>query len=263
MDPIAGIIALADHVAPAALVYARIGGIFVAAPILSGPMVPMQIKALLTLAITIAVLPALGPEMATGVPGPLYPLVLLQELGIGLAIGFCFSLFLEAVRFAGDLLGRTAGFAAAEYFNPDAGTMEGPLGSLFYTTMVLVFFAIDGHLEIIAALARSYAMVPPGAGELGPHFAEAVSTGISRVYEIALTIALPIEGAILAIVIAEGVVARAVPQINILQMTFAIKILTTMSLIIVGIPAIIAFMGLILGMAHYFTFSFLVALGGG
>ena len=64
---------------------------------------------------------------------------MIREIGTGLIIGFCFGLFMEAVRFAGDLIGRTAGFAAAEFFNPDAGTMEGPWDILLPRHRLVVF----------------------------------------------------------------------------------------------------------------------------
>ena len=63
-------------------------------------------------------MPSLDPSLREGIPGPLYALAVIRELGTGFAIGFCFGLFMEAVRFAGDLIGRTAGFAAAEFLIP-------------------------------------------------------------------------------------------------------------------------------------------------
>ncbi|TVR43619.1 MAG: type III secretion protein [Planctomycetota bacterium] len=262
MDPIEGIIGLADYVAPASLVFARIGAIFVTAPILGGGQVPFQVKALITLALTIAIMPSLGPEFQQGIPGPFYPLALVKEVVTGLAIGFCFGLFLEAARFAGDLVGRTAGFAAAEFFNPDAGTMEGPLGALFFTTIALLFFVLNMHLALIAIFAQSFVFIPIGGLALGPHFGEVVHQGLQQTYIIALTIALPLEAAVLAITVSEGVIARAVPQINILHITFAVKILTTMALITVAMPAVITFMGVILNMAQQFTFAFIGVAGG-
>lgn len=263
MDPIAGIIALADMVAPGALVFARIGAIFISAPILSGGQIPMQVRAMLTLALTILMMPALDPQITTGIPGPLYPLAMIKEVGTGLAIGFCFALFLESMRFAGDLVGRTAGLAAAEMFNPDAGTSEGPLGAIFYITISLLFFLVDGHLALISGLAQSFTYIPLGGLTLGPHWGEVALAGVNHLYILGLTVALPIEGALLAIVVCEGVIARAVPQINILHITFAVKIMTTMALVTVGMPGIIYFMAVVLAAAQDFTYAFMMAAGGG
>ena len=261
MDFMPWLVSLADHVAPGALVFTRFSAIFIAAPILGGGQIPFQVKALISLALTIAVMPSLEPSLREGIPGPLYVLAILRELGTGLAIGFCFGLFMEAVRFAGDLIGRTAGFAAAEFFNPDAGTMEGPLGSLFYITVALLFFAIDAHLTLIAMLSQSFVIIPLGGLTIGPHWGEVVSSGLTMIFEIALSISLPIEGAVLAITVAEGVIARAVPQINILAITFAVKILTVIALLAIGIPAIIMFMGFVLALAQDFAFGFIQASG--
>ena len=58
------------------------------------------------------------------------------------------------------------------------------------------------------------------------------------IFEIALSISLPIEGAVLAITVAEGVIARAVPQINIFAITFG-KNFTVIAILAIGIPAIV------------------------
>ena len=261
MDVMPWLVSMAGYAAPGALVFARFSAIFIAAPIIGGGQMPFQVKALISLALTVAVMPSLDPVLREGIPGPLYPLALIRELGTGLIIGFLFGLFMEAVRFAGDLIGRTAGFAAAEFFNPDAGTMEGPLGTFFWLSIALLFFAIDAHLTLIAMITQSFYIIPLGGLTVGPQYAEVVSTGLTTIFEIALTISIPIEGAVLAITVAEGVIARAVPQINILAITFAVKILTVIALLVIAIPAIVMFMGFVLALAQDFTYGFIQATG--
>jgi flagellar biosynthetic protein FliR len=243
------------------LVFARIGGLLAAAPVLGTPIAPFQVRALLALAITLILLPTLGDQFPAGLPGPMYPVVLAIEVTVGLLMGFFLTLFLEAVRFTGDLIGRTAGFAAAETFNPDAGTTEGPMGHLFFITAALVFFLIDGHLHLIATLAESYQIVAVGAFTAGPALGAAVGVGLTEVFINALAIALPIEMGVLAITVAEGVIARAVPQINILHISFAVKIIVTLLLLSLALPAVVQFIAVLLAGMNNFVHELLMSLG--
>ncbi|MDA3959437.1 MAG: flagellar biosynthetic protein FliR [Planctomycetota bacterium] len=248
MDPIAGLVAISDMVAGGALVFVRVGGIFMAAPVVGGGYAPMQTKGLMTLAVTLVLLPtvAIDQDIMGQANGLAFVLALAREFALGLAIGFFLDLFFHAVRFGGDLIGRTAGYAAAESFNPASEVMSGPVGDMFHLALVLLFFLTDTHHVLFAALAQSYGLVPLGAFTVGPELAEASAYASQQVFEVGMALAFPLIMALMAVTMAEGVIARAVPQINILHITFATKIATTMILLYVGLPAAIAFLGAVL-----------------
>ncbi|MFW5860303.1 MAG: flagellar biosynthetic protein FliR [Planctomycetota bacterium] len=255
----AQLIALTQQVAPGLLVFARVAGVFLAAPVVGGTWAPARIKALLAFAITLVIAP--GLDLAPGIAGgATYMLALGSELLIGLMLGFFFNLFIEAVRFGGDLIGRQAGFAAAELFDPNAGGMTGPLGSLLHLATVLLFLAIDGHHQVFLALQHSYALVAGGAMPRTEPIGPAVALGANQVFVIAVSLAFPLMIAVMAITVADGIIARAIPQINLLMITFINKILVTVFLLYVGMPAVVTFLGLVLRMARGFTFEFLRAL---
>lgn len=261
MDALAALEGLSQHVAPAGLVFCRIVGLLATAPFISGEAAPLRVKAGLALVLTVILYPVVD-HPPPGLPGPGHLLALGRELGVGLSLGFFTNLFVHAVRFGGDLIGRSAGFAAAEAFNPDAGTIEGPVGQLFALSVGLLFFLMDGHLAMIDTLVRSYDLVPVGAWGPGPWALEAALVGIDQVFTIAVSFALPIEGAILAVTVAEGVIARAVPQINILMISFAIKILVTLLLLTTALPLAVGFLGVVLVTMHELGHGLLMVMGG-
>lgn len=262
VDPIAGLVGISDMVAGGALVFARISGIFLAGPVVGGRYAPVRVKALLTLAVTAVLVPVVLDETAYGQADGLgYAVALARELALGLAIGFFFDLFFHAVRFGGDLIGRTAGYAAAETFDPSSEVMSGPIGDLFHLAMVLLFFISNAHHVLFAALARSYDIVPMGAFTVGGELAEAAALASQQVFELGMALAFPILMALMAVTVAEGVIARAVPQINILHITFATKITTTMILLYIGIPAAVAFLGAVLILARETLFRLLPLMG--
>jgi flagellar biosynthetic protein FliR len=103
--------ALSQHLAPAAMVVARVSGLAVQGPVLSSPAIPVRIKALLVLAIGLAVYPTVAANASLPGQAPLAmlaPLVAL-EFGIGVFIGFMASMPLLAAQFGGLSMGQQIG----------------------------------------------------------------------------------------------------------------------------------------------------------
>ncbi len=233
------------------LVMCRIGALFFSAPLLGGPFVPVRVKSLLTLAISVLVLPTLGPAMPAQLPlDGRYLLLVAQELATGATIGFACTCIFEGVRAGGELINRYAGFSAAENFDPEAGTGEGPIGDLLLAGMVLVFFAADAHLHLIATVSASFAAVPVGAWTMTPRLLEVAAAGTDQCMALACMISFPVLAVILLITVAEGVLSKAVPQINVLFMSFSVKILVALLVMYAGMPATVAFMGASINAMH-------------
>ena len=244
------ITALFDWAAPLILIFARCAGLMVAGPVLGAEMAPMRIRAGVGLFMALLMLP--HAEMSPGSAGPGFVWALFLELMVGIIIGWCAKCFLYGVLFGGDLIGRLAGFAAAETFNPATESVGGPIGDLFWTTIIILYLGTNGHHHLIAAVAGSYDMIPMGGLVIGTGLAQASIEASQRVFDIGLALAMPTTLAILTISVAEGVVARAVPQINILVMSFAVKIIVCWILLYLSLPTAIAFFGLVLtGLAEF------------
>lgn len=232
---------------PATIIFTRIVGLFVSAPIIGGRFAPMRVKAMLALAITICIL----PNQIDRVPEYMndhwsYMLALVREFMVGATMGILMNLYFSAIRFGGDLVGRTAGYAAAEIFNPAIDEMEGPIGKFFELIMVLLFLMGDGHLYFIAALHTSFAVIPIGSWSMTTELHQASLYAAKQMFTIALAIAFPVLSTTLAVTVAEGVIARAVPQINILMISFALKIMVFMIVMYTGLPLVVAFIGLVI-----------------
>ena len=207
----------------------------------------MRVKALLALALTMII----GPQvmLSGGVAGAMFIPALILETVVGIGMGFMMRLLFLAVRFGADLIGRTAGFAMAEVFDPGSEVLSGPLGDLMFVAMMLLFFLTNTHHQVIGSLATSYQVVPLGGAVIGSQLGHVVIEAGNQVFQVAIGMAFPILLALTALTVVDGVVARAVPQINILHITFATKIILTLVLLSVGMPAMVAFMAMILGMS--------------
>lgn len=251
----ANISTLFSWTAPAVLIFARVVALFASGPIIGGTFCPPQVKALLAAAVTGILLMNQGAQK---VPVDLGFFVLLaKEVMVGLSLGYFAGLFFYAIRFGADLINRHAGYSAAEYFDPETEATASPIGDLFNIGVMLLFLITNGHHYFIAALARSYELVPLGDWSASPGFAAAMVSGVHQLSVIALAISFPVMIAVMALTVAEGVIVRAIPQINMLHFSFAVKILVSLVMLYAGIPAAVAFMGVVLSAMQEAGFALL------
>jgi flagellar biosynthetic protein FliR len=261
MDLTAQLASLWNWTPALVLVMARVGALFFSAPLIGGPFVPTRVKSLLTLAIGVILLPGLAPVLPANLPlDGRYLLMLAQELATGATIGFACTCIFEGVRAGGELINRYAGFTAAENFDPESGVGEGPIGDLLLIGMVMTFLAADGHLHLIATVSASFTAVPVGAWSMSPQLLLVAAAGVDQCGALACMISFPVLAVILLITVAEGVLSKAVPQINILFMSFAVKILVAMLVLYAGMPAMVAFMGASINAIHRLVGSAVVAM---
>lgn len=251
---LSAIASLWQYTPPLVLVMARVGALFFTAPLIGGTLVPMRVKSLLSLAIAVLLLPVVRPLMPEQLPvDGRFLLLLAQELATGATIGFACTCIFEGIRAGGELINRYAGFTAAENFDPDSGIGEGPIGDMLLIGMVMVFFAADAHHFMIATVATSFNAVPVGAWAMDARLLQAAAEGTGQCMAIACMVSFPVLAVIMLVTVAEGVLTKAVPQINILFMSFAIKILVSLLVLYAGMPAIVAFMGVCIGAMQRFT----------
>jgi flagellar biosynthetic protein FliR len=153
------------HVVPSlvmgVLIAMRLAPSAVLLPVLGGPLAPWSARAALTAMAAIALALVQPPEVAAAVAKlPLFGLaaIAVKEL----AVGAILALIASAPFLAADTAGRWIG-AAVGPLDARAAGVAGPtrtVGLLTSLIAVLVFFAIDGHLVVIGALAQSYDALP-------------------------------------------------------------------------------------------------------
>ncbi|NZA27886.1 flagellar biosynthetic protein FliR [Luteimonas sp. SJ-92] len=210
----------------------RVGALLMAMPLIGTRALPARIRVLASLALAAALAPILPPVPDwTGFDAATV-LTVARELAIGVAMGFMLRLVFEAGALAGELISQGTGLAFAQMSDPLRGVNSGVIGQWFYMAFGLLFFAANGHLAMIALLVRSYEALPIGVGlpdtqamlEVAPAFFSAVLRG-------ALGLALPVMVAMLASNLAFGVLARAAPALNPIQLGLPVAVLLGMFLL--------------------------------
>ena len=89
---------------------------------------------------------------------------------------------------------------------------------------LMVFLAIDGHHQVLLALASSYDVVPVGAAGVGSIDAEVFLRLVSGLFHAALQLALPLMVVMLTVNLVLGLMVRFLPQLNVFTVGFILTI---------------------------------------
>jgi flagellar biosynthetic protein FliR len=205
---------------------ARVLAMLTVAPVLGHQNIPMMVKVGLGACIAALVaptLPAMPAELLNSWNGIL---VIVAQIGIGVAFGFMVRLIFAGIEFAGDLIGMQMGLSFATLMDPQSGGPN-PVTSTFMGLIgSLVFLSIDGHLTMVAAISESFRAFPigmPGTGS-GLMGRDLAMMG-GQIFSIAVHLSLPVVATLLICNLALGAMMRAAPQLNLMSIGFPISLL--------------------------------------
>lgn len=220
------------------LTFARVAGLFASAPILSDQRVPLMVKAGCSFLIAVVLLPVLGVGW---VPSGMlaFALAAAKELAVGAALGFIAGMVLGVVQMAGDLADFQAGFGFAALVDPTIDFPPSIIGRFQYMLAWLVFLGLNGHHYLLTGVADSFRALPLATFSVNPALGESVFVLAASMFVITMKIAAPVIGAVFLADIAIGMVARTVPQMNILVLGFPVKMSLALVTVAVGVPVML------------------------
>lgn len=221
----------------ALLVLVRVSALFVLAPVFGHTSIPMRVRVAVAVIVGVLLVPMAlaGPRPAVGTPY-LLTVAIASELAVGLTLGFVASLFFHGVQFAGYLLGLQMGFGMNQLFDPTTRNQSTELGVLLSLVATVAFMASNAHHWLIAAIWRSFQAVPLATFTLRGPIVEKVVLATASIFDVALTIMLPISGVILAIELALAILNRVIPQMNVFSIGTGAKILLGMTALSATLP---------------------------
>lgn len=215
---------LTQWLAPLLWPFLRVLAMFTAAPVLSSRAFPVRAKIGLAFFIALAAQPALPSVSPIGLNDPAAFGAVLQQVAIGLAIGFAARLVLAAFELAGQVVGFQMGVGFAAFFDPSSGAQSSAVGRYYATLAALLFVVVDGHLILVHAVVRSFEVFPVG-GALGPALdrmqVQRLGAGL---FASAFWISLPVVAMLLFANLVLGIVSRVAPQMNIYAIGFPVTL---------------------------------------
>ena len=205
--------------------FVRVGAFLMVMPIVGGSFVPMKVRLLLAIALTIVIAPILPQPVALEVLSLAGLVTVAQEIAIGVLMGFLVQLVFDAIALGGQVIGMSMGLGFAVFLDRARGVSIPVLGQLFLMLAMLIFLSIDGHLVLIELLAQSFLAWPIGAGKLTLPVLAEVLEWTGQLFAFAITIALPAITALLVVNLSFGVMSRAAPTLNLFAVGFPVAML--------------------------------------
>jgi flagellar biosynthesis protein FliR len=204
--------------------FLRALALFTAMPVLGTRMVPTRVRIGLAAFIALAAQPALPPVAVVPLDSALAFMVVLQQVLIGVSLGFAVRLVFAAIEFAGELIGLQMGLNFAGFFDPLSASAATATSRFFGTVVAWMFIVINGHLLIIAALVDSFTAFPVGAEPFA--FLRATQPHLwgAELFRTGLWIALPMITMLLFVNLVLGAISRVAPQINIFAIGFPVTL---------------------------------------
>jgi flagellar biosynthetic protein FliR len=221
------------------LVLIRTSALLVTSPLLSHRGIPAMTKAGFALFFALVLVP-LETEHLPAPPQQFGPLIeaVLREALFGLALGLAMNMVFLGLQMASRIVGVQMGFGLGGVIDPITGNDGGVLEQFYMLLVTLVFFSIQGHHLVITALAETIRAVPPGtfdpfsvisSGEVG-----ALAAGLMVT---AVRIAMPVMAALFLVDLGMGLVARTVPQVQVLFVAMPVKVGVGLVVLMAALPA--------------------------
>jgi flagellar biosynthetic protein FliR len=211
------------------LVLARVSGVIAFVPIPGVSAGPEASRIVLALALTIALSPVWPAPV---VEGPVVGTLLgwmAAEAAFGLTVGVAVAFLLEGVQMAAQMIGLQAGYSFASTVDP---TTQADTTSLQLMAQLLggsLFFAFGLDRQVIRILAKSLESSPGGTYALTSSTVEAITRLGSAIFVTGLQLAAPVLALLLLLDIAFAVLGRLQPQLQLLSLSFSIKMLVGMA----------------------------------
>lgn len=221
----------------AALIFplTRILAMIASSPILGNKQVPARIKIGLSVMFAIIIAPTIDAMPAVSLNSPQGLLIMIQQIIIGVAMGFTIRLIFSAVEMAGEMAGLQMGLGFASFYDPVNATHSAIIAQWLGIIAALGFLAMNGHLYMLSALAESFQTLP-----IGTMMSEKGMYGVvvwgGSIFAYALQISLPILAALLITNIALGILTRAAPQLNLFAVGFPITLAIGFFVLSLSIP---------------------------
>jgi flagellar biosynthetic protein FliR len=217
----------------------RIMGLIAASPLLGNSAVPASVKISLGVLLAMIVAPAV-PALPAADPMSLAGLlILVQEMLIGLAMGFSIRIIFAAVEMAGEISSLTMGLGFATFFDPTTQGRSSAISQFLALVATMAFLAVNAHLVLLSALVESFSTLPVSAAPVyGGGFKQLADWG-GRIFSTGVQLSLPIVAALLITNVALGILTRAAPQLNLFGIGFPITLGVGLLVIAMTLPYLV------------------------
>ena len=167
----------------------------------------------------------------------------LIEISTGLTFGFITNMCFSCIRYAGSFMDLQVGFAMMSMFDPTSNSNVTLIERMLYWFSLVVFIIVDGPNMIIKILIESFNVIHIGKFILNQNSAMHVIDVFTRYFQLGIRIAIPIVLIIILTDLTMGLVAKTVPQLNVMILGMPVKIVLGLGVLALSLPVILNIIG--------------------
>jgi len=201
---------------------ARISGLMVFCPFLGSNVIPVRLKAVLTVLITILLYPQRSPAQLDFRSWQ-WAGIVLSEVLIGLVLGLAANFMTEAPMMAGQILGVQMGYSLATLFDPQTQADTPVLGEFHRLASLVIFLQLDVHHWLLRAIVSSFSYLPAGTALATFAAAGGLLHAAAGIFLVAVQIAAPGLVATMVADVGLGFLGKASQQLPVLFIGLSVK----------------------------------------
>jgi flagellar biosynthesis protein FliR len=218
----------------------RLLGIFAFVPFFSNSSIPGNVKVLLGLAIALCVwniVPGVRSAALTSaqtLPGLVAALA--GEMTVGLLIGVMLAVIFGGIQMGAHLVSQQMGLSLAAIYDPAFEDQSTVIEQVAFWIALVTFLTMGGHRAVINAVVYSYQRVPLGGGGLSPEVMLTTTLGtMDASFHAATRVAMPALVAFFVATLTAGLMARSMPQMNLMTVGIALHLIVGFVMVAVGL----------------------------
>jgi flagellar biosynthesis protein FliR len=211
---------------------ARLGGLFMVAPLWSLSTLPRMVRTALVVMLAVTLLPSAPAVVLPSDPVGM-PLTLATEFAIGIAIGLGAAALVQAMALAGEVVATQMGLQMAPLFAPLPELQVSGIAQLQTLLAIAIYVRLDGHLLLLEGLAASLRVLPPGALLHPAGITGSLASVGAMLFGAAIRAAAPVMATLLLTQLVLAVMSRAIPQLN--AMTVSLPLAVAAGLVMIGL----------------------------
>lgn len=216
------------------LVFFRLAGMMLFAPLFGSAQIPKRVRVLLVLVLALGIcrtvkavtLPETGWQLALGIGG---------EMAFGLALGMLMSFVFIAAQWAGEMIGQQMGFNIGQTFDPQYGGGGSLMGDLYFWLTMVIFLTVGGHHEMLRGVRDSFEKLPLLSLSVDQPLFDLIVELFQSATILALRLASPVLVTMLAVDLSLGLIGRTLPQFNVMQAGMSVRSMIGMLVVIAGL----------------------------
>ena len=211
-----------------AMVFSRIGAMALLAPIFGSRAIPLHIRVLIAVVLSVLVAP-LQWQVGIAIPSSHSEIFvgLLVNILIGASLGIAVMTLFSGFTLAGGLIAQTVtAMVPAQSMDPLSPNCPVPV-RLLQILALAIFVAIGGHRLMMMSILDSFRALPAADTTLPGGMLETMTRLVSESFRMAVRVAAPAVTAVLAATLLIGLASRAMPQLNSFTMGFTVNLWVT------------------------------------